>query len=132
MNVFAPDELTSNSGSSHFVYVNVFNGSDRSTVRMRVGSAGEWIALKKVLEQDPYLLALKKREKEQTEMLGRKLPAPKQSDHLWKAAMPDGLPVGEHLISVQTEDMWGRIFHASRSIRVNAGNADVPPAKEQP
>jgi len=40
--------------------------------------------------------------------------------------------VGEHLISVQTEDMWGRIFHASRSIRVTAGNADVPTAKEQP
>ena len=98
---------------------------------MRVGSSGEWIALKKVLEQDPYLLALKKREKERPEMPGRKLPVPKQSDHLWKAAMPDGLPVGEHLISVQTEDMWGRIFHASRSIRVPARSAHVPLKKGQ-
>ena len=131
MSVFAPDEVTSDSGSSNFVYVNVFNGSENSKVRMRVGRTGEWITLKKVLEQDPYLLALKKQEKERPDIPGRKLPAPKQSDHLWKTAMPDGLPVGEHLISVQTEDMWGRIFHASRSIRVTAGSANIPPAKEQ-
>ena len=56
MNVFAPDEVSSDSGSSNFVYVNVFNGSDRPTIRMRVGRTGEWIALKKVLEQDPYML----------------------------------------------------------------------------
>ena len=109
----------------------MFNGSEKSKVRMRVGRTGEWISLKKVLEQDPYLLALKKQEKERPDIPGRKLPAPKQSDHLWKTAMPDGLPVGEHLISVQTEDMWGRIFHASRSIRVTAGSAKIPPAKEQ-
>ena len=78
--------------------------------------------------QKIYLIALKKQEKERPEMLGRKLPVPKKSDHLWKAVLPDGLPAGEHLISVQTEDMWGRIFHASRSIRVTAG---VPPAKKR-
>ncbi len=128
MNVLAPSEVAFDADSPNFVYVNVFNGSDRSTVRMRVGRTGKWVALKKVLEQDPYLIALKKQEKERPEMLGRKLPVPKKSDHLWKAVLPDGLPAGEHLISVQTEDMWGRIFHASRSIRVTAG---VPPAKKR-
>jgi len=87
---------------------------------MRVGRIGKWVVLKKVLERDPYLVALKQQEDERPEVLGRKLPEPKKSDHLWKANLPGGLPVGEHIISVQTEDMWGRIFHASRSIRVSS------------
>ena len=120
MNVFAPSEVVSDASSENFVYVNVFNGSDLSTVRMRVGRTGKWVVLKKVLERDPYLVALKQQEDERPEVLGRKLPEPKKSDHLWKANLPGGLPVGEHIISVQTEDMWGRIFHASRSIRVSS------------
>ena len=120
MNVFAPSEVVSDASSENFVYVNVFNGSDLSTVRMRVGRTGKWVVLKKVLERDPYLVALKQQEDERPEVLGRILPEPKKSDHLWKANLPDGLPVGEHIISVQTEDMWGRIFHASRSIRVSS------------
>ena len=129
MNVFAPSEVVSGSSSSSFVYVNVFNGSGRSTVRMRVGRTGNWVALKKVLERDPYLNALKKQEKERPEILGRNLPEPKLSDHLWKAALPDHLTAGEYLISVQTEDMWGRIFHASRSIRVIANSTVDSPSK---
>jgi len=94
---------------------------------MRIGRTGKWISLKKVLEQDPYLVALKKQEKERPEILGRNLPDPKLSDHLWKAHLPNDLPPGEHLISVQTEDMWGRIFHASRSIRVTDENPNPLP-----
>ena len=127
MNVFAPSEITSDSSSPNFVYVNVFNGSDRSTVQMRIGRTGKWVSLKKVLEQDPYLVALKKQEKERPEILGRNLPDPKLSDHLWKAHLPNDLPPGEHRISVQTEDMWGRIFHASRSIRVINENPNPLP-----
>jgi C terminal of Calcineurin-like phosphoesterase/N terminal of Calcineurin-like phosphoesterase/Calcineurin-like phosphoesterase len=118
MNVFAPDEVTSTHASEHSVWVNVFNGSEKSKVWMRLGQAQPWTALAKVLAEDPYFLQLKQQEKDRTNLLGRALPAPGKSAHLWKAALPPGLAPGEHLISVQTEDMYGRVFSAARSLRV--------------
>ena len=120
MNVFAPTEVESSTAGNSFVYVNVFNGSDRSTVRMRVGNEGEWTTLDKTLEEDPIYVALKEFEEANPDKLrNRTLNDAMKSDHLWKAPIPDGLAPGEHLISVQTEDMYGRVFHASRSLRVN-------------
>lgn len=119
MNIFAPAEVVATDAPNHPVYVNVFNGSERSTVRMRVSATGEWITLRKVLEEDPGFALLKRRETERPETLtNRTLPNIVRSDHLWKAALPAGLAPGEHLISVQTEDIYGRTFDASRSIRV--------------
>jgi hypothetical protein len=63
-------------------------------------------------------LRIKEQEKSRPQMLGRALPQPGRSAHFWKAALPAGLPPGEHLLSVQTEDMYGRVFHASRTLRV--------------
>ncbi|HAV61413.1 MAG TPA: metallophosphoesterase, partial [Verrucomicrobiales bacterium] len=76
MNIFAPEEVTIADAPKHPVYVNVFNGSEKSTVRMRVGRNGEWITLNKVLEEDPYFVSLKERETKQPETLtNRALPA---------------------------------------------------------
>lgn len=119
MNIFAPTEVDSMIADESVIYVNVFNGSERSTVRMRIGTAGEWTGLAKSVEEDPYYLALKEFEKTNPEKLtNRALGNPSKSDHLWKATVPAGLPPGEHLIYVETEDMYGRVFHASRSLRV--------------
>jgi hypothetical protein len=118
MNVFAPAEVNAASAPSAMVYVNVFNGSERSTVEMRVGEEGEWLKLEQTSEPDPYFLQIKAGEESRPEMLGRALPAPKNSEHLWKAPLPAGLPVGEHVLSVRTEDMYGRIFNASRTVRI--------------
>lgn len=118
MNVLAPEEVTAAEAPDHFVHVNVFNGSEKSKVLMRIGRDGDWLPLAKVDEEDPYFLKLKQQEKDRPELLGRALPEPMKSHHLWKTALPAGLPAGEHLISVQTEDMYGRVFHASRSLRI--------------
>ncbi len=119
MNIFAPTEVESATAAESLVYVNVFNGSERSTVRMRIGETTDWINLEKSVEEDPYYHALKEFEKTNPEKLtNRLLGNPTKSDHLWKAPVPAGLPVGEHLIYVETEDMYGRVFNASRSLRV--------------
>jgi len=119
MNILAPTEVESATASETFVYVNVFNGSERSTVRMRIGAGSGWVDLEKSVDEDPYYLALKEFEKTNPEKLtNRALGNPSKSDHLWKAPVPAGLPAGEHLIYVETEDMYGRIFNASRSLRV--------------
>jgi hypothetical protein len=85
---------------------------------MRIGTGGDWIDLEKTVEEDPYFLALKEFEKANPEKLtNRTLGNPSKSNHLWKAPVPAGLVPGEHLIYVETEDMYGRIFNASRSLR---------------
>lgn len=101
------------------VYANVFNGSRDSKVRMRLGEKGAWINLKKTVELDPDFLALKKREAGRRDKLeGIDLPAPVPSHHLWKAELPLGLPAGVHRLWVETEDMYGRTYDASRIIRI--------------
>ena len=119
MNIHAPEQVSVADAPNHFVFVNVFNGSEKSRVKLRIGEAGDWLPLSKVAEVDPYFQQLKRQEKDRPELLGRALPDTAKSTHLWKVALPAGLPTGEHLISVQTEDMYGRVFNASRSLRVN-------------
>ncbi len=101
------------------VYANVFNGSKHSKVRMRLGEKGSWIDLVKTFEIDPDYLALKKRETERRDQLeGHDLPGPVPSHHLWKAPLPLGDATGVHRLWVQTEDMYGRTYDASRVIRI--------------
>ena len=50
MNIIAPEEVELNSEKTELVYVNVFNGSEKSKVQIRVGSDGDWVTLEKVFE----------------------------------------------------------------------------------
>lgn len=120
MNIHAPEVVEQDSSTSHFVYVNVFNGSEKSTVDLRVGEGGDWIRMEKVMEEDPYFLELKEKEKARPELLGRQLPNVIKSFHLWKTALPADLSPGIQVISVKTGDMYGRVYDASRSLRVNS------------
>ncbi len=118
MHIHAPEVVSTETSANHQVYANVFGGSKRTEVNMRIGNSGEWIELKKVREPDPYFLELKQREAKQPELAGRKLPSPMRSHHLWKADLPSGLEPGIHRIWVRSEDMYGRVFNANRVIRV--------------
>lgn len=121
LHVHAPEVVASSEAPDHWVYVNVFGGSERSTVAMRFSDNGTWLPLRKVFEEDPYFLDLKTREKtNEGHLLGRPLGAARKSNHLWKAPLPAGLPPGVLRLQVRSEDQWGRVFHGSRSIRVDA------------
>jgi len=118
MHVDAPEVVSAADTASTPAYVNVFGGSERSTVEMRVGSTGEWLRLEKVMEADPYFQRLKVKEENSASLVGRPLPKAKRSHHLWKANLPAGLEVGTHRIWVRSEDMYGRVFQGSRVLRV--------------
>jgi hypothetical protein len=118
MHVDAPEVVSVEESSPVPVYVNVFGGSDRSTVEMRIGSTGQWLRLDKVMEIDPYFQRLKEKEENSVTLVGRPLPKAKLSRHLWKAQLPAGLEAGTHRIWIRTEDMYGRVLHSSRVIRV--------------
>lgn len=117
MNIMAPEEVASAESEKADFYVNVFAGSSRSTVEMRVGWDGEWRKLKQVREKDPFYAAVRDREMA-TKPAPPELNAPIDSSHLWKGKLPAALPAGTHTIFVRTRDMFGRYFHSKRVIRV--------------
>lgn len=118
LSVFTPDEVAAGDLSQTYVYANVFNGSEKSEVRMRLGDHGDWVSLKKVEEFDPQYVAIRDREISSNPNGKRHLNAPVPSAHLWKASLPTRLGVGSHLIYVEASDAYGRVHKAQRLVRV--------------
>jgi len=123
MNIHAPEEVAAADAPAADVVVNVFAGSGRSKVELRLGEAGEWRPMEKVSAADPFYLAMKELEAGPTPPPGRKLPAPAKSTHLWKAKLAADSPApGTHLIHVRTTDMFGRTYEDRRAVRVAEGS----------
>lgn len=102
------------------VWVNVFNGSEKSTVKMAIDQEGEWVALEKKFVPDPYRVELAVRDQGAKPKLGNA----SNSYHLWHGELPDGMTPGVHLLRIQTTDMHGRVFSAHRSFRVGGDGKD--------
>ncbi len=118
MNVFAPDQVKVTDTGKTQVYVNVFNGSINSTVKMRLSKSDQWITLKKVMETDPFYSATRQREISGKLSPRSHLSGPIKSDHLWKANLPEGIATGSHLIEINATDAYGKMHLGKRIIRV--------------
>ena len=118
MNVFAPDQVKATDTGKTQVYVNVFNGSINSTVKMRLSKSDQWITLKKVMETDPFYSATRQREISGKLSPRSHLSGPIKSDHLWKANLPKGIAPGSHLIEINATDAYGKMHLGKRIIRV--------------
>jgi len=103
------------SGAKNDLWVNVYNGSEKSKVQIQIDGTGPWRALQQVKEFDPYYLRLIKRDKKAQPPLAR----PTKSEHLWKGQLP-AIEPGVHVITAETEDRHGRKFRSQRSLRVTA------------
>ena len=128
MQIHAPELVMADKLGETAVHANVFNGSERSTVEMRVGQDGPWIAMEQASEVDPQLQRVYAAEEG---VIGdpanwRKMSKPKISTHLWKALLPAGVPEGTHLIEVRETDMNGRVVKAHRVLRVAPVETRVP------
>ena len=64
MSIDCEEAIAQSELSQSSLSVNVFNGSEKTAVQMRVGSEGEWIPLKRVSAIDPYFARVKAREAE--------------------------------------------------------------------
>jgi hypothetical protein len=118
MNVMAPDAVARDEVSTAEVLVNVFAGSERSVVEMRVRGVGDWQVLERVERPDPLYLAIGRREADLEGRRGYKLPPPIPSPHLWAGTLPPDVPPGTALLDVRATDMFGRTHTAHRLIRV--------------
>jgi len=117
MSIHAPEEIATTALADAQVFVNVFNGSSKSTVDMRIGS-GDWHAMEQTRQNDPSFVQIVETEKLLTTKPWRNLPAPKPSTHLWRAPLPLSLSAGSHLIEVRSTDMFGQKSTGRRILRV--------------
>lgn len=116
MSIWLPEEIQSIETSSIEVIVNVFAGSERSVVEMRVGGS-DWSPMANFEGQDPYFVMLKEIEAGPKPPLGLKLPNPSKTKHLWKSKLPR-LKTGTHAVEIRTTDMFGQVFIDRRILRV--------------
>ena len=142
MNIWAPWEVASAETGETDVIVNVFGGTQRSTVEMRLGEVGTWEPMTYMPQEDPYYKALKARDdtdqlerklhialretmkpqlKEESELpqRGRVINGAVKSTHIWQAKLPADVRKGTHVIYVRTTDMFGQTFTGRRIIRVH-------------
>ncbi len=107
-----PAKLAATDVENTDVWVNVYNGSEKSKVRLQV-DGGPWVELEKKVAIDPYFQRLHDRDKDLKPGLTKPVP----SSHLWHGQLP-ALDPGVHLIIAETIDRHGRKYSAHRSLRV--------------
>jgi len=117
MNIYFPDKINIDFISQTKVLVNVFAGSDKSVVQMKVGNNDNWVSLKKVNQPDPEvqrmhelssIMKTKIDGQEIEKTLGWSMDKPSISRHIWEGYLPKGLKIGPHTIKVKTTDMYGQ------------------------
>lgn len=118
MNILAPEEVATDQLANTDIYVNVFNGSEKSKVEMLIGNSGTWIPMQHKVGIDPSFKKLSEAEKSIKDKKWRDLPKPKKSTHLWHAKLPKGVKPGTHLLRVRTVEMDGDKHQSGRVIRV--------------
>jgi len=118
MRIQAPEVIAADEVAKTDIYVNVFNGSERSKVEMRLRKQCGWIAMQRKVINDPEFAALSAAGKADKEKTWRDLPAPKASPHLWHATLPKKVKAGTHILEVRTVDMHGRTYRGRRVLRI--------------
>lgn len=118
MAIFAPEVIKSGDTSPAELIVNVFAGSSRSKVEMRIGN-GNWQTMTNFTGQDPYMLKIRDLEVSEKPPLGRKTGSPYQTPHLWKSSLPTTLALGLYVVEVRTTDMYGQTYTDQRTFRVS-------------
>ena len=118
MQIHAPELISRSQSMDTQIFVNVFNGSERSLVEMRLGRNQGWRKMERVVAVDPAFQDVVDTEAAIKDKTWRALPKPKASTHLWRAALPDNLASGTHLIEIRSTDWQQKQHTAQRVIRV--------------
>jgi hypothetical protein len=122
MNIYAPNEVKASDETE--IVVNVFNGSPKSKVEMRVDTTGNWLPLKSDKRYDPNGQRLVQEQQAYQNANGNKLwhsrpiNALNRTEHIWIAKLPFTISPGIHQITIRHTDMYGRTVTAVRLINV--------------
>jgi hypothetical protein len=119
MHVVAPDAVPSEAAAQTEVLVNVYAGSERSIVEMRLGNTGEWRRLERVPREDPHYAAARERAARTPSPSGPELLPAIPSPHTWVGMLPADPPRGTAALEVRTTDLFGQVYTAHRVIRID-------------
>ncbi len=121
MRITGPGTVIADSFPAADVYVNVFNGNQRSQVRYRIDN-GAWQVMQRVNEKDPFMLKVNVQDLLQDAPRDNYRSSPASaSSHLWRARLDTGLSPGQHFLVVSVIDMFGREFRDSQAFMVQSG-----------
>ncbi len=118
MEITVDDEIEVSKLSETKVHVNVFNGSEKSKVEMRIDNADQWRLLNKKNQVDPRYQKTYDKELKVQPLIEPALAKPKVSTHIWNGRLPSNLKPGHHLLTIRTTDLHGRVFQSNKIIRV--------------
>ncbi|MFD2036082.1 calcineurin-like phosphoesterase C-terminal domain-containing protein [Belliella marina] len=114
MEIFAPKVIEQGKKTTSGIYVNFFMGTEGDEVKYRINN-GKWVKLNYLEDYDPkYLVDLLQWDTTEKLLDGKRPSLPRQSHHLWRANIPNKLPVGVHTIEVEATDMYGQ-KHSSQA-----------------
>jgi len=119
MHVVVPDAVPSEAAAETEVLVNVYAGSERSVVEMRLANTGEWIRLERAPREDPHYVAARARAARPPSSPGPELLPAIPSPHTWVGRLPANPPRGTAALEVRTTDLFGQVYTAHRVIRID-------------
>ncbi len=85
------------------LFVNVFDGGPKTTVKYRIGDRDP-VTMERTIQTDPFMERLYQR----VEGTDDAVSAPEPSSHLWTAPLPDDLAPGAHTVTVTSRNEFGR------------------------
>lgn len=127
MNIYVPMDIPVTQTATTEVLVNVFSGSDRSTVEMKFGEEREWTPLEQTRDIDPECLRMHELSpyldqevlgSPLEETLGWKMDFPSMTGHMWKGLLPPQSQAGTRVIAVRHTDMFGQSWVDRRIVRL--------------
>jgi len=118
MNIHTVAITSSENAADTEVLVNVFAGSERSRVEMRLGADGAWRPLWREPREDPDYLAAIERDLRRQPRPRFFLPPAIESPHLWVGTLPANPAPGTYTLEVRATDMYGQEFRARQLIRI--------------
>ncbi len=127
MNIYLPDDISLAELDTTQVLVNVFNGTEKSIVEMRIDQFGDWVPLSQTTSRDPanwkmhelnQYLDVEVDSIKLDVALGWKMDKPQRSRHFWTGRLPKKLTIGTHQMAIKTKDMFGNIYQSHRIFRV--------------
>ena len=121
MHLHAPKVLRQGAYPAWGLYANVWMGQDDTLVEFRV-DGGPWQPMVRLTAADPALL-LENAADDLADALRSfdRSPEAKPTGHLWRAALPTKLPVGEHRVEVRAQLQAGE-YRATTTYRLETGS----------
>ena len=118
MNIYAPEVVKKADLPTTVVMANVFNGSSRWKVSLRVDRQGKWSPMEQTNVRDPAFVAEKASEESLKDRTWIDLPGAHSTPHMWRGMLPTKLSAGTHIIEVRGIAPSGKQVIDHRILRV--------------